>query len=91
MNEILKTIAKMPIHFYRLCISPLWGPKCRFHPSCSDYAIQAVEHHGVIKGAWLALKRIIKCNPLHRGQMTDPVPEAFAWSDMIRYKRAQDK
>ncbi|MGK0442126.1 MAG: putative membrane protein insertion efficiency factor [Pseudohongiellaceae bacterium] len=59
---------------YRLLISPFMARSCRFHPSCSSYAIQAIEEHGVFKGCWLALKRLLCCHPFHPGGY-DPVPE----------------
>ena len=59
---------------YRYVVSPLLGPRCRFYPSCSEYAIEAIERHGVASGGWLALKRISKCHPWHEGGV-DPVPE----------------
>lgn len=55
------------IRFYQLVISPMKGPTCRFYPSCSNYALEAVEKFGVFKGSWLALKRLLKCHPLHPG------------------------
>ena len=58
---------------YKHTISPLLGPRCRFDPNCSDYALEAVNQHGPIKGAWLALKRILCCHPWHAGGH-DPVP-----------------
>ena len=61
------------IKAYRYFLSPLLGPSCRFYPTCSAYAVEAVETHGAIKGAWLALKRILKCHPWHSGGV-DPVP-----------------
>ena len=61
------------IHLYRLLISPLLGDRCRFYPSCSHYAEEAVLKHGVLKGGWLALKRLGKCHPWHEGGI-DPVP-----------------
>ncbi|WP_435925092.1 membrane protein insertion efficiency factor YidD [Paenibacillus sp. DYY-L-2] len=68
-----RKIAKVPIHFYRKVISPLKPPTCRFYPTCSAYALEAIEVHGPIKGAWLAAKRIAKCHPFHPGGI-DPVP-----------------
>lgn len=65
------------IHFikgYRFLISPLIGQNCRFYPTCSVYAIEAIERYGVIKGSWLGLKRIGKCQPYYKGDMIDPVP-----------------
>ncbi|GHG58546.1 putative membrane protein insertion efficiency factor [Alishewanella longhuensis] len=59
---------------YQLLISPLLGPRCRFHPTCSHYAIEAIGRFGAVKGAWLAGKRILKCHPFHPGG-EDPVPE----------------
>ena len=64
----------MPIKAYQIILSPMIGPNCRFHPSCSHYATEALEKHGVIHGAWLTLKRLVKCNPWG-GQGFDPVPE----------------
>lgn len=62
------------IRLYRLLLSPFIGQHCRFHPSCSEYAITAVGRHGAIKGSWLALRRLSKCHPWHDGGL-DPVPE----------------
>ncbi|WP_105188749.1 membrane protein insertion efficiency factor YidD [Pseudoalteromonas sp. T1lg48] len=61
------------IKVYQKWISPLLGPNCRFNPSCSSYALQAIKLHGAVKGSWLAAKRIVKCHPLHAGG-DDPVP-----------------
>ncbi|MGC4067895.1 MAG: membrane protein insertion efficiency factor YidD [Polyangiaceae bacterium] len=61
------------IRLYRMLISPLLGPVCRFHPSCSRYAEDCLLTHGVFLGSWLALKRIGKCHPFHPGGL-DPVP-----------------
>ena len=58
---------------YRLLLSPLLGPSCRFYPTCSAYAAEAIEKHGALRGTWLALKRISKCHPWHAGGV-DPVP-----------------
>lgn len=58
---------------YQLAISPLLPPSCRFHPTCSCYAIEALERHGPLKGVWLALRRVGRCHPWHPGGH-DPVP-----------------
>jgi uncharacterized protein len=58
---------------YQLLISPFVPPSCRFHPTCSHYAIEALRKHGALKGAWLAVRRIVRCHPWHPGGH-DPVP-----------------
>ncbi|MBQ1255987.1 MAG: membrane protein insertion efficiency factor YidD [Clostridia bacterium] len=63
----------MLIRFYKREISPLLPPCCRFTPTCSEYAMQAVEKYGALKGGYLALRRILRCNPFHKGGY-DPVP-----------------
>lgn len=65
------------IRIYQRFISPMLGPMCRFYPSCSNYAIEAIEVHGLIKGWGLALWRILRCQPLCKGGF-DPVPPAAA-------------
>jgi putative membrane protein insertion efficiency factor len=69
----MKQIAILLILFYQKCISPLFPPHCRFYPTCSQYALEAVEKYGFIKGSFLAVKRILKCHPYHKGGY-DPVP-----------------
>lgn len=61
------------IKFYRKYISPMTPPACRFHPTCSQYGLEAIETHGAMKGAYLTVKRILKCHPFHPGGF-DPVP-----------------
>ncbi|WP_448596346.1 membrane protein insertion efficiency factor YidD [Thermoleptolyngbya sp.] len=63
------------IHSYRLLISPLFPPSCRFHPTCSQYALEAIARYGSIKGGWLTAKRIVRCHPWSEGGY-DPVPTA---------------
>lgn len=61
------------IRFYRGAISPYLPPSCRYTPTCSQYALEAISKYGALKGGWLAFKRIMRCNPFHRGGY-DPVP-----------------
>lgn len=61
------------IKLYQLIISPMLGPRCRFNPTCSNYAIEAIKVHGIAKGCWLSAKRVLKCHPLNDGG-DDPVP-----------------
>jgi putative membrane protein insertion efficiency factor len=69
----MRFLILIPIRLYRYFISPLLGPSCRFHPSCSQYAEEAISRHGVLRGSWLAVKRLGKCHPWHEGGI-DPVP-----------------
>ncbi len=62
------------VRLYQWVISPLLGPRCRFHPSCSHYAIEALERHGLVRGLYLSVRRIARCHPWHPGGL-DPVPE----------------
>lgn len=73
-GKILIRIFQAPIHIYRIMISPWLGSNCRFEPSCSSYALQALEKHGVIKGIGLSLKRLGKCHPYCKKTGYDPVP-----------------
>ena len=69
----MKNLLLYLIRFYQRNISPLRPPCCRFIPTCSQYALEAIEKYGAIKGGWLAFKRILRCNPFHKGGY-DPVP-----------------
>ena len=73
----LKTLPKRVllglVRFYRANISPMHRPCCRFIPTCSQYALEAIEKYGALKGGYLAARRILRCNPLHKGGY-DPVP-----------------
>jgi len=73
LNAFCKQIAYMLIHGYQIMVSPFIGPACRFYPSCSQYALDSIERHGLLKGAALAVKRLGKCHPFHPGGY-DPVP-----------------
>lgn len=80
MRRVLKTISKAVasvmlalIWFYRRCISPFFPPVCRYTPTCSQYAVEAIKKYGPLKGGWLAFKRILRCTPWG-GSGFDPVP-----------------
>ena len=70
----MKKLVLRFIRFYRRAISPLFPPTCRFVPTCSQYALEAIEKYGAAKGGWLALKRFLRCHPFHKGGWYDPVP-----------------
>jgi hypothetical protein len=69
----LALVLRLLVVLYRLTLSPLLGPRCRFHPSCSAYTLEALDTHGGLKGLWLGLRRIGRCHPWHPGGY-DPVP-----------------
>ena len=69
----MKQVLLWMIRFYQTNISPLRPPCCRFIPTCSQYALEALEKYGALKGGWLAFRRILRCNPFHKGGY-DPVP-----------------
>ena len=71
--KVLGMVLILPIRFYLRCISPLTPPACRFTPTCSQYAVEAIRKHGPFKGFWLAVKRISRCHPWG-GSGYDPVP-----------------
>ena len=70
----MKKIMLSMIRFYQRKISPACPPRCRYYPTCSAYAYQAIKRYGAIKGGWLALKRFLRCHPFHKGDYFDPVP-----------------
>ncbi|MCX5472532.1 membrane protein insertion efficiency factor YidD [Alcaligenes sp. A-TC2] len=73
MKTFLVSALVLLVRGYQLFMSPLLGPRCRFYPTCSQYAIQALQTHGPLKGTWLAARRLVRCHPWHPGGH-DPVP-----------------
>ena len=69
----MKRMLMAMVRFYRAAISPLRPPCCRFYPTCSQYALEALEKYGVLKGGYLSVRRVLRCNPFHKGGY-DPVP-----------------
>ena len=69
MTRVLDALVRL----YQITLSPVLGGHCRYHPTCSEYARDALAEHGALRGCWLALKRILRCHPLARGGL-DPVP-----------------
>ena len=70
----MKKVFLALIRFYQRAISPLSPGKCRFTPTCSAYAYEAIEKYGSFKGTWLALRRFLRCHPFYKGDFYDPVP-----------------
>ena len=77
LSAICRRLSILPftllIQFYRTCISPLTPPSCRYTPTCSQYALEALRRHGLLRGGWLAMRRILRCHPWG-GSGYDPVP-----------------
>ena len=73
MRALLVQLLLLPLRFYKAFVSPLLPPMCRFHPSCSVYAMGAISVHGPLKGSWLAARRVTRCHPFNPGGL-DPVP-----------------
>ena len=72
MRRVLRRAVTLPIRAYQYAISPMLGPRCRYYPSCSEYAVQAIERYGILRGLVLAGWRVLRCNPFSRGGY-DPV------------------
>lgn len=75
IRKIPSAIVCCLIRGYQWTLSPFIGNQCRFHPTCSNYALDAVARHGALRGSWLAVRRLLRCHPFHAGGF-DPVPDA---------------
>lgn len=73
----MKILLILPIRFYQVAISPLMAPHCRFHPTCSAYALDAIQRFGAVRGGYLAAHRLLRCHPWAEGGL-DPVPTEFS-------------
>lgn len=74
LKKLLVWLPIKLIRLYQICLSPYMGQNCRYIPTCSAYAMEALSKHGLFKGSWLAVKRIFRCNPWWGGSGYDPVP-----------------
>ena len=74
MKGLLKKLMLGAIRFYQRQISPCLPPRCRFIPTCSQYAVEAIEKYGPLKWGFLALRRFLRCHPFYKGDLYDPVP-----------------
>lgn len=70
----MKKFLLWAIRFYQKYVSPAFPPRCRFSPTCSQYALEAIGRYGAVKGGFLAVKRLLRCNPFYKGDYFDPVP-----------------
>jgi len=90
LGSTLSSLIALPllaiVKFYQLLISPILGQNCRFYPTCSCYAHQALKEHGAFKGSWLSIRRIVKCHPMHPGGI-DNVPSADTSNATTQRKR----
>lgn len=83
--KFLRSLLILPIRLYQLAISPLLPPSCRYQPTCSAYAIEAMEHHGVLRGGWLTFRRLLRCHPWG-GSGYDPVPTSDIRHDRDKHR-----
>lgn len=86
----MKRLLLAIIRAYQFLLSPWVGNQCRFYPTCSHYAAEAIERHGAVRGSWLALRRIGRCHPWHPGGM-DPVPESCSCPGHHRSQHSHGK
>ena len=77
-SKFIKKVTVAPfliiIKFYRYCISPFIPARCRYYPTCSEYALEALKSHGILKGLYLSIRRILRCHPFSKRDYFDPVP-----------------
>lgn len=78
IRRLLVGLLILPVRLYQRLLSPLFPPRCRYTPSCSQYAVEALRKHGPLKGLWLAVYRVLRCNP-YGGFGYDPVPDKFSF------------
>ena len=82
LSHLLGRLLVLPIRGYQLVLSPLLGQRCRFYPSCSAYAVEALTTHGALRGSWLAGRRLLRCHPWNPGGL-DPVPPTRPGADRV--------
>lgn len=87
LSRTILAVLQGLIQLYRFLLSPWVGRQCRYYPTCSAYAQDALNRHGVLKGLFLAITRICACHPRSKRPMTDPVPDQFEWRALMGYKR----
>jgi len=88
--RLFRLLGKLPIQFYRSVLSPLIAPRCRFYPSCSSYGQEAIEKHGLLRGAWITIKRILRCHP-YGACGHDPVPDNVHIFSSLKFKKRNRK
>jgi putative membrane protein insertion efficiency factor len=91
VKQLFIKLILVPIRIYQYLISPLFPRCCRFYPSCSEYAAEAVSMHGPVRGVFLAVARIFRCHPFSKAKVLDPVPSEFTWRMCFGYKKRDYK